>query len=127
MGLFDVTIKRKVKKADKKEIFGYFENALKDFSNQTVVTTKENLTLEKFKVKNSLLKYNFKLSIDTSEVLLEGELQDVWIIVIFIALGILFTPYGVGLVVVIAFVYYQKTVATRYLNTIIDTFEQKES
>lgn len=126
MGLFDVNIKRKAKKADKTEVFSYFKNSLKDFSKQSVVTNKESLTLKKFKVKNSFLKYNLTVSVDKSEILLEGELQDVWMIVILIVLGILLT-YGIGVIVIVAFVYYQKVIATRYFNTLIDKLQQTVS
>jgi hypothetical protein len=126
MGLFDVSIKRKVNTTNTKSVLSYFETAVKGCSKQTVETTKEELSLEKFKVENSVLRYNLKINVTSSEIAIEGELQDVWMIVIFIALGILFT-YGVGLIVVVAFVYYQKVVATRYFNALINKLQQKVS
>lgn len=126
MGLFDVNLKRNVKTTNIKAVLNYFENVLKGCSTQNVVTANESLSLSKFKIENSLLRYNLKLSVTKSEIAVEGELQDVWMIVIFIALGILFT-YGIGLIVVVAFVYYQKVIATRYFNTLIDKLQQNVS
>ncbi len=126
MGLFDVNIKRKVKITDKKMILSYFENALKHSSSKPVVKEKEHLGLEKFKAKNAFLKYNLNMKIENSELIVEGELQNAWVFVILIVLGILFT-YGIGVIIIVAFIYYQKIVSTRYLNVLIDTFEQKES
>lgn len=126
MGLFDVNLKRNVKTTNVKAVLNYFENVLKGCSTQNVVTSNESLSLSKFKIENSLLRYNLKLSVTKSEIAVEGELQDVWMIVIFIALGILFT-YGIGLIIVVAFVYYQKVIATRYFNILIDKLQQNVS
>ncbi|WP_419770811.1 MAG: hypothetical protein ACNI3C_03230 [Candidatus Marinarcus sp.] len=126
MGVFDVALQRSLKADDKNKILDYFQNELKPRSKEPIAPNKEGFTLEKFREKKSLMQYNLSVSVTPTKeghlLSIEGELQNLWIIVVFIALGVLFT-YGVGLVVVIAFVYFQKVVATNYFNALIDRFK----
>lgn len=129
MGLFDINIKREMHTAKKEMVYDYFEELLKEHSEECIEKNQSQLKLEKFQVPKSLLKYNLTLSLDKSRkespLLIEGELQNVWPLVILIAFGILLT-YGVGVILVVAYVYYQKVVATRYLNRLLDDFQKKE-
>jgi hypothetical protein len=58
----------------------------------------------------------------TSEIIVNGELHDTLLLAILVILSIIFT-YGFGIILVIAFTYYQKVVATKQLQTLIHNYK----
>lgn len=126
MGLFDVSIKNKLKKDTVHKDF--FEFMKKKFlKKREYETLEDNHSLEFKKLHlDTLLKYNTKIEIDSSkkdkEVFVEAELADTLILTILVLLGILFT-YGIGVILVVAFTYLQKKKATKYLETLIVNYK----
>ena len=126
MGLFDVTIKDKLKKENlNKEFLDFMKkNILKQ---KDYATTQDNhsLTFSKSHL-DTLLRYNTKIEIDSSkkqrEINIEAELADTLVLTVLILLGILLT-YGVGVIIVIVFAYFQKRKATAYLETLIKNYK----
>lgn len=99
MGLFDVYIERNLEKS-KIEVVNYLKNELTPLSKNT--TTSENsLIFENFKPKYSLLNYNLEIVANESKKNISlnifGELQNLWVLVILIIIGILLT-YGIGVI-----------------------------
>jgi hypothetical protein len=126
MGIFDVQINKKVKlKKTNKDLFEFLKKQLlkdKDYENEI---TREELSIKKCHI-NTLLKYNLstKIVVDKKEssLQIDAELQDTLLIAIVIILAILLT-YGIGVILVVAFVYYQKVTATKYLNSLIENYQ----
>lgn len=126
MGLFDVSIKNKLKKDTIHKDFLEFmkKNILRqkdyeiDQDNHSIEFKKAHL--------QTLLKYNTKIEIDSSkhekEITVNAELADTLILTILIILAILFT-YGFGVIVVVVFTYFQKKKATHYLETLITNYK----
>ncbi len=126
MGIFDVQINKKIKlKKTNKDLFEFIKKRLlkdKDYENDL---TREELSIKKCHI-NTLLKYNISTKIVTnkkeSTLQVDAELQDTLIIAIVIILAIILT-YGLGVIIVVAYVYYQKVVATKYLNSLIENYQ----
>ena len=126
MGIFDVQINKKIKlKKTNKDLFEFIKKRLlknKDYENDL---TREELSIKKCHI-NTLLKYNISTKIVTnkkeSTLQVDAELQDTLIIAIVIILAIVLT-YGLGVIIVVAYVYYQKVVATKYLNSLIENYQ----
>ena len=126
MGIFDVQINKKIKlKKTNKDLFEFLKKQLlkdKDYENDL---TREELSIKKCHI-NTLLKYNISAKIDTnkkeSTLQIDAELQDTLIIAIIIILAIVLT-YGLGVILVVAYVYYQKVTATKYLNSLIENYQ----
>ena len=126
MGIFDVQINKKIKlKKTNKDLFEFIKKRLlkdKDYENDL---TREELSIKKCHI-NTLLKYNISAKIVTnkkeSTLQVDAELQDTLIIAIVIILAIVLT-YGLGVIIVVAYVYYQKVVATKYLNSLIENYQ----
>ena len=126
MGIFDVEINKKIKlKKTNKDLFEFIKKRLlkdKDYENDL---TREELSIKKCHI-NTLLKYNISTKIVTnkkeSTLQVDAELQDTLIIAIVIILAIILT-YGLGVIIVVAYVYYQKVVATKYLNSLIENYQ----
>ena len=126
MGIFDVQINKKIKlKKTNKDLFEFIKKRLlkdKDYENDL---TREELSIKKCHI-NTLLKYNISTKLDSSKkestLQIDAELQDTLIIAIVIILAIVLT-YGLGVIIVVAFVYYQKVVATKYLNSLIENYQ----
>lgn len=128
MGLFDITIKKELeKKEQKKEILTYIEKKIKNDPYLDSSRSESVLSFEKYKSPTSLLKYN--LTIKTDKInnkdyfSIDGELQDVWLFVILILLSILLTQ-GIAIIPIIIFVFWQKKVVTKYLETFVDDYLQ---
>lgn len=121
MGLFDIHIKKDLE-TKKDEVVKYLENKLTPFCKDSTISN-NTLFFKSFKPKSSLLTYDLNIDIEKSKKSISlnifGELLHVWILVILVVTGILFT-YGVGVILVILVVFYQKTVATKYLNKLLD-------
>ena len=126
MGIFDVQINKKIKlKKTNKDLFEFIKKLLlkdKDYENDL---TREELSIKKCHI-NTLLKYNISTKLDSSKkestLQIDAELQDTLIIAIVIILAIVLT-YGLGVIIVVAYVYYQKVVATKYLNSLIENYQ----
>ena len=126
MGIFDVQINKKIKlKKTNKDLFEFIKKRLlkdKDYENDL---TREELSIKKCHI-NTLLKYNISTKLDSSKkestLQIDAELQDTLIIAIVIILAIILT-YGLGVILVVGFVYYQKVVATKYLNSVIEKYQ----
>ena len=126
MGIFDVQINKKIKlKKTNKDLFEFIKKRHlkdKDYENDL---TREELSIKKCHI-NTLLKYNISTKIVTnkkeSTLQVDAELQDTLIIAIVIILAIVLT-YGLGVIIVVAYVYYQKVVATKYLNSLIENYQ----
>ena len=126
MGIFDVQINKKIKlKKTNKDLFEFIKKRLlkdKDYENDL---TREELSIKKCHI-NTLLKYNISTKLDSSKkestLQIDAELQDTLIIAIVIILAIVLT-YGLGVIIVVAYVYYQKVIATKYLNSLIENYQ----
>jgi hypothetical protein len=126
MGIFDVQINKKIKlKKTNKDLFEFLKKQVlkdKDYENEI---TREELSIKKCHI-NTLLKYNLSGKIlsnkKESTFQIDAELQDTLIIAIVIILAIVLT-YGIGVILVVAFVYYQKVSATKYLNSLIENYQ----
>ena len=126
MGIFDVQINKKIKlRKTNKDLFEFIKKRLlkdKDYENEI---TREELSIKKCHI-NTLLKYNLSAKIlsnkKESTLQIDAELQDTLIIAIVIILAIVLT-YGLGVIIVVAYVYYQKVVATKYLNSLIENYQ----
>lgn len=123
MGIFDISTQQKSHNIEKNEqiinkLKVDFESLSSDFESNNNLYIFKN-----FKAPKCLLNYDLKASIKKSKesftIDFEGELQNAWILVILIILGILFT-YGIGVALVAAFAYLQKLTATKYIE---NTFE----
>ena len=129
MGIFDVQINKKIKlKKTNKDLFEFLKKQLlkdKDYENDL---SREELSIKKCHI-NTLLKYNISTKIVTnkkeSTLQVDAELQDTLIIAIVIILAIVLT-YGLGVIIVVAYVYYQKVTATKYLNSLIENYQTIE-
>lgn len=119
MGLFDINIEHKTK--SKKDILNTLKNELESTSEESLIEEKK-LTLNKFKTPKSLLNYNLEINMEQNSINIAGELQNVIIITILIILSILLTQ-GIGVIIIVAYIYYQKTVATKYINSLIKTLK----
>lgn len=121
MGIFDINIVREFKQ-DKEQLINNLKEKLSPLSNESE-HEKNTLLFKNFKAKGTLLTYDVSVDIEKSKndisLNIDGELLNVWILVILIVLGILFT-YGLGLILIVGFAYYQKIVATKYINKILD-------
>lgn len=115
MGIFDIHIKKDEKQ--NKENLSKLEDEIKQNAKETILS-KNILEAKNFKVKNSLLSYDLKIDLTNNSLVLEGELKEVLILTILVILSILFT-YGVGVILVIAYTYYQKLNTSKYLEKTI--------
>lgn len=126
MGLFDIQIKKDIQ-TQKDEVIKYLENKLTPFCKDSTINNK-TLFFKGFKPKSSLLTYDLNIDIEKSKrnisLNIFGELLNVWILVILVVTGILFT-YGIGVILVIIYVFYQKTVTTKYLNNLLDNIPKE--
>ena len=128
MGMFDIQFSNKIKLAyGNIHLFEFLKKQLqknKTYQNRIEEST---LTIEKCRI-NTLLRYNLDINIQTnkkdniSEITVNGQLHDTLLLTIFIILSILLT-YGLGIILVIGFTYYQKVVATKQLQMLIHNYK----
>ena len=128
MGMFDIQFSNKIKLAyGNIHLFEFLKKQLqknKTYQNRIEEST---LTIEKCRI-NTLLRYNLDINIQTnkkdniSEITVNGQLHDTLLLTIFIILSILLT-YGLGIILVIGFTYYQKVVATIQLQMLIHNYK----
>ena len=120
MGLFDIQISKEL---ENDKTVDYLEKTLQKYSNETISREKDTLVLDKFQGEKSFLKYNLNAKKDKFQgkdfLVIDGELQNVWLFVILVILSILLTK-GIGILPVILFVYYQKSVNTKFIKELIN-------
>ena len=123
MGMFDVQIIKELKlKEDKNDLYEFLKKQLfKDKQYEYTISNKKlNITKNPL---NTFLKYNINAKFDSNTLILDAELDNSYtlFITLLIILSILFT-YGLGILPIIGFVYYQKTKATKYLKTLLTNY-----
>jgi hypothetical protein len=128
MGLFDVNIRQELESKKTEEGFlDYLEKKLKNDTYKELNKTPSTLTLDKYKAPNAFMKFNLSITFDTINnkeyLCVDGELQDVWFLVVFIVLAILLTQ-GIAIIPLIGFVYYQKRLVSKYLEEFINVYLQ---
>lgn len=113
MGIFDINIKTDNTDASVQNITKH----LQECSKEVIENGKNSMELKGYKPQGSLLKYNLKIIQNKEGISVEGELLNTLIITVFIVLGILFT-YGLLVVIIIGYVYYQKRAVSNYLKAL---------
>ena len=110
MGLFDLSIKEELNtKKSKDEIL----NSLK-----------EKGVINKQEFKSSILKYELDMDLEKSNtgytLNINGELQQFYVLILFVLIifSILVT-YGIGVVFVVAFAYFQRQTTTKFIKSLI--------
>jgi hypothetical protein len=128
MGMFDVEFQEEINlKEGNKSLFEFVKKQfLKDKEYETKIE-KESLSIAKCNI-NTYLRYNLKITTSTnkkdksSQVLVNAELHDTLILAILVILAIPFT-YGIGIIFIIIFTYYQKVQATKYLKNMLTNYK----
>ena len=123
MGIFDITLTKKIKTSKSKQDF--LEFLEKRLTKNKTSFQDNTLTIPKIHI-DSLLRYNLNTQINSnkkeSEIIINAELHDTLLLTIIIILSILLT-YGIGIIFVILFTYLQKRKASEYLESIIVDYE----
>ncbi len=127
MGLFDVVLQKELNiKKPKKELLTLIKSELSSSSRNKPSFESGILSLNNFRAPTSILKYNLSLDLEKSDnkyfLTVNGELQQVILLVFVILFSILFT-YGFGVILVVAFVFFQKKFVERYLTKTIEKLE----
>ncbi len=127
MGLFDVILEKELKaKKSKEEILGLIKTELSNDSKKEPSFENGILSVENFRAPTSLLKYNLSINLEKSDnkynLTVNGELQQVIIMLFIIIFSILFT-YGLGVILVVVVAFLQKKFAEKYLTKIIEELE----
>lgn len=126
MGIFDVSIKEKIKiKNTKKEFLEFFKKQLtKEKEYETSIQT-NSIEIKKVHL-NTLLKYNTIIDIQKnsgeSELIVNAQLHDTLVLTILIILAILLT-YGIGVIFVAGYAYLQKKKAKLFLEKLVKDYE----
>lgn len=115
MGFFDISISEQSK--DAKECINQLKERIEPHSKE-FSQNKYSMEFIHFKPKGSLLKYNLKVENTKQNIFIEGELQNTLLITILIILSILLT-YGLGVILIVGYVYYQKRAVTHFLKALI--------
>lgn len=127
MGLFDIGIRKEIESKKNTETLNLLKQKISNDSKETATFDKDKLLLNKFSPTGVFLKFNLEAQVvpdgKKSILVIDGELQQVLLLVILIVISILFT-YGFGVILVIGFTYFQKHLATKYLNHIIDELKE---
>lgn len=123
MGLFDIKLQKEVTlKSSKSEFINTINNKLQQERSYKYTKDSSTLSIDKLHL-DTLLKYNFKLNIEKKQgqcfLNIDAVLHDTLILTILIILAILLT-YGIGVIFVVLFAYFQKKKATKYLSKVID-------
>lgn len=126
MGMFDIQFTKEIKSKEEKDgLFQFIKTELQKNKEYENTIEKNRLTINKCHV-NTLTKYNLNIEFQANkkagEIIVNGELLDTLAIAILVILAILFT-YGMGVALVIGFVYYQKVKASKYLKSLIDSYK----
>lgn len=128
MGMFDVAFQEEVNlKEGNSNLFEFFKKQFSKNKNYDIKIDNENLSIEKLQL-GSFLRYKLNISSQknkkekTSQAIITAELQDTLILTIFIVLAIAFT-YGLGIIPIIMFTYFQKVKATKYLKELLENYK----
>ncbi len=126
MGIFDASLKQKIKiKTTKEEFLEFLKNRI--LKEKEYETTLQTSSLEVSKAHlDTLLKYNTNVTVQKTqgenELIINAELHDTLILTILVILAILLT-YGIGVIFVAGYAYLQKKKATKYLESLIKDYE----
>jgi hypothetical protein len=123
MGMFDVQVTKELKlKKDKKDLYEFLNKQLSKDDKYDYTLDTNKLTISKNPI-DTFLKYNLSAQFDSDTLIINAELDNSYtlFITLLIILSILFT-YGLGILPIIGFVYYQKTKATKYLKSLIENY-----
>lgn len=128
MGMFDVEFHENLNlKEGNSNLFEFFKKQFSKNKNYEIKIEKDSLNIEKLQL-GSLLRYKLNISTSTnkkektSQAIITAELQDTLILTIFIVLAIAFT-YGLGIIPIIMFTYFQKVKATKYLKELLENYK----
>jgi len=123
MGMFDVQITKELKlKKDKKDLYQFLNKQLSKDKKYDYIIDKNKLSISKNPI-DTFLKYNLSVQFDSHTLIIDAELDNFYtlFITLLIILSILFT-YGLGILPIIGFVYYQKTKASKYLKNLLENY-----
>lgn len=128
MGMFDIQFSKRIQlNYGNIHLFEFFKRQLQKNRTYQSKIEETTLTIEKYHI-NPLLKYNLNIHLqknkkdNNSEITITGELQYTFLLTILILLSILLT-YGLGIIFVIGFMYYQKVVVTKQLQTLLHNYK----
>ncbi|MCB9096581.1 hypothetical protein [Arcobacter cloacae] len=128
MGMFDVEFHENLNlKEGNSNLFEFFKKQFSKNKNYEIKIEKDSLNIEKLQL-GSLLRYKLNITTSTnkkektSQAIITAELQDTLILTIFIVLAIAFT-YGLGIIPIIMFTYFQKVKATKYLKELLENYK----
>lgn len=128
MGMFDVEFHENLNlKEGNSNLFEFFKKQFLKNKNYEIKIEKDSLNIEKLQL-GSLLRYKLNITTSTnkkektSQAIISAELQDTLILTIFIVLAIAFT-YGLGIIPIIMFTYFQKVKATKYLKELLENYK----
>lgn len=128
MGMFDVEFHENLNlKEGNSNLFEFFKKQFSKNKNYEIKIEKDSLNIEKLQL-GSLLRYKLNITTSTnkkektSQAIITAELQDTLILTIFIILAIAFT-YGLGIIPIIMFTYFQKVKATKYLKELLENYK----
>lgn len=124
MGMFDVQVIKELKlEKEKKDLYEFLNKQLSKDKKYEYSIDKDILSISKNPI-DTFLKYNLSAKFDSTTLIVDAELDNSYTLVFtfLIILSILFT-YGLGILPIIGFVFYQKTKATKYLKTLIKNYE----
>ena len=128
MGMFDVEFHENLNlKEGNSNLFEFFKKQFLKNKNYEIKIEKDSLSSEKLQL-GSFLRYKLKITTSTnkkektSQAIITAELQDTLILTIFIVLAIAFT-YGLGIIPIIMFTYFQKVKATKYLKELLENYK----
>jgi len=128
MGMFDIQFSKRIQlNYGNIHIFEFFKKQLQKNRTYQSKIEETTLTIEKYHI-NPLLKYNLNIHLqknkkdNNSEITVTGELKYTFLLTVLILLSILLT-YGLGIIFVIGFMYYQKVVVTKQLETLLHNYK----
>ncbi|MFY9089636.1 hypothetical protein [Arcobacter aquimarinus] len=128
MGMFDVEFHENLNlKEGNSNLFEFIKKQFLKNKNYEIKIEKDSLNIEKLQL-GSLLRYKLNITTSTnkkektSQAIITAELQDTLILTIFIILAIAFT-YGLGIIPIIMFTYFQKVKATKYLKELLENYK----
>ncbi|CAM3495875.1 hypothetical protein [Arcobacter aquimarinus] len=128
MGMFDVEFHENLNlKEGNSNLFEFFKKQFLKNKNYEIKIEKDSLDIEKLQL-GSFLRYKLNITTSTnkkektSQAIITAELQDTLILTIFIVLAIAFT-YGLGIIPIIMFTYFQKVKATKYLKELLENYK----
>ena len=128
MGMFDVEFHENLNlKEGNSNLFEFIKKQFLKNKNYEIKIEKNSLNIEKLQL-GSFLRYKLNITTSTnkkektSQAIITAELQNTLILTIFIILAIAFT-YGLGIIPIIMFTYFQKVKATKYLKELLENYK----